>query len=420
MRSFASSELPSQLNDFPTIKIRDPIHNTIYLLEDEKNIIDTYDFQRLRRIHQTAFIQYAFPGATHTRFSHSLGAMHTVTQMITRILRNQKELLRKSKLLEIQQTAAAVDQIQKDPYFIKCLRLAALLHDVGHSPLSHSGEIFLPSVDDIKSTLQSKEIFESLNTQYLHKATHELYSLYTVGELIEDKDLARDTASLLSSYISCKPKGLLDSSHLSGLLRSLISGHIDCDRMDYLQRDSYYCGVIYGYFDMGRLLDCLCFYWDEKTNQYALAVKSQGVPALEDFIHARWSMYRQVYFHKNSSACEAALKYFYTHHENIKLPLPGKEYLAVDDYNFYEYLQSKTSDPKFKELLIDIFHRRVLWKKTQDEGTEYSHTINNLSDLTDKIKVLHNHKLENIKDHSPTIRQMDEKLKVEYKFNFSS
>lgn len=146
-----------------TGKIRDSLHDTIPFTEEERIIINSKEFQRLRRIYQTAFTHYAFPGATHTRFQHSLGVMHVAGLMLNSIITNQRSLLSSLETAcfstpkhiceslwenekvngSLSDTKKAVEFLENSPYLAQCLRFAALLHDCGHAPFSHSGERFM-------------------------------------------------------------------------------------------------------------------------------------------------------------------------------------------------------------------------------------------------------------------------------------
>ena len=153
-------------------KIRDPLHDTIPISEAEKMVIDTFEFQRLRRIHQTAFIRYVFPGATHTRFEHSLGAMHLSGLFLSRLIENQRRIVEEHEkaLVDIpsplREAYALSEEIHgslretknvlgvlADMRTVQSLRFAALLHDIGHAPFSHSSERFMPTWDQLEEAL---------------------------------------------------------------------------------------------------------------------------------------------------------------------------------------------------------------------------------------------------------------------------
>lgn len=360
-------------------KIRDPLHDTIPFTACEKIIIDRPEFQRLRRIHQTAFIQYVFPGATHTRFEHSLGSMHIAGLLYTALIANQNRML--SGPLE--QTKAGLTFLESSPYLLQCLRFAALLHDCGHSPLSHSGERFMPTWLMLESHIWSIEIPQWLKLSIQLKIknakdpnapiNHEIYTLLIVANLFQYEEeflsekMGRDICAVLDEGISPYPGSDLENSGLQSLFHEVISGEIDADRMDYLLRDSKECGVVYGYFDLGRILDSLGFYFNTNSKQYHLALRRSGISAYEDYLRARLSMYNQVYFHKTATACEAMLEFLKKRIYNFHFPLNLKEYILIDDYNIINYFSFNSKDVFLPQFLQDLLFNRKLWKRVYEE-----------------------------------------------------
>jgi uncharacterized protein len=270
--------------------IRCPIHGSIRLSQRELALIDSPFFQRLRSISQLGFTSYVFPGATHTRFSHSLGVLHLAGRIYDQIIQSQQESLTECYRQE------------QLTYFGQILRFGALLHDVGHPPFSHAAESVLPPLSalDVPRAIIGKENRQS---------THEDFSSMIIYHLAENEGLlsmeeAIDIIGLLSKQH--KPSERMNSKSgypmIYPLLRQLISGEIDSDRMDYLLRDSYFAGVPYGRFDLDRLISSLTCCRDENLNQFLLAIDGEGVPAYEIFLLARIHMFYQIYFHKSLGA----------------------------------------------------------------------------------------------------------------------
>jgi HD superfamily phosphohydrolase len=399
---------------FPA-RIKDKLHGNIPLTKVEKEVIDSQPFQRLRRIRQTSFAHLIFPGAHHTRFEHSLGAMHVAGLMLSALLVNQSRLLdeiedikEKNKdtlfppkfhfyLEGITQTKEAFNALIKEPYLTQLLRLAALLHDIGHAPFSHSCERFMLSFDELFEALPGLNLPSWLNDGLLkkikalrsqgkgnHLMRHEIYTLFILNHLSQGErpplspSLAQDIAAVLDLEVEPYEEGILHKSGLRSFFYSLVSGDIDVDRMDYLLRDSQECGVVYGLFDLGRLLGSLGFYKEEKT--FHLTLKKSGVPAFEDYLKARSSMYKQVYFHKTTSACEAMLEYACSFLGHLKLPLDLEAYLKINDENFYEFIKesvnfqkassslpSNASQAESLVLLENLLYKRKLWKRVYEE-----------------------------------------------------
>ncbi len=251
-------------------EIRDPILGFVTINEWEREIINHWAFQRLRRIKQLAWTDMVYPGATHTRFEHSLGVMQIATRMFNSIVDKRKDYL-KSEL-----------NFTEDGFGRDCVlvRLAGLLHDIGHSPFSHAGEELMP-----------------VNPETDEPYAHEDYTVaiirYFFKDVIEDHPLNenyRIRVEDIADFIAGKP-----SIRRSILWRSLITSQLDADRADYLLRDSHHMGVQYGRYDLDRLLVTLTVANDEK-GEPVLAVEEGGWHAVEGLILARYMMFTQVYF----------------------------------------------------------------------------------------------------------------------------
>jgi HD superfamily phosphohydrolase len=232
-------------------EIKDPVHGYIYFSEVEKKIIDSSPLQRLRRIKQLAGAELTYPGALHTRFNHSLGVMHLSGLIGTHL----KEA---SYITE--------DEVQK-------LRLAGLLHDVGHGPFSH--------------------VYEEILDKY-RKLTHEDLSRMIVreseiGEILTEHGYSKDEISQLSTG-ALRKKG-------KDFLNQAIAGHFSSDIMDYLVRDSYFAGVEYGKIDVHRLVSSL-----DLIDSKLVADYSDAFGVIESFIIARVEMFNVVYFHRTVRA----------------------------------------------------------------------------------------------------------------------
>jgi HD superfamily phosphohydrolase len=395
-------------------KVRDPLHDTIAFTRAEKLVIDSEEFQRLRRIQQTAFIKYVFPGATHTRFVHALGVMHMAGVLLNSIISNQERIVQDlhHALMQLPLTfqkshamteehhgslSGTFDAIQqlKSPSVAQTLRLAALLHDVGHAPFSHSLERFMPSWRELLENLQNLGLPPYLDEAFTKKISkqkakhpkamdarirHEIYTLMIVARLFSGRhpelspELGQDVCAVLDLDVQPAPQGPMAHSGLQTLLHEVVSGEIDVDRMDYLLRDSRECGVVYGLFDAGRILDSACFYLDTQTSNYHLAIRRSGVAAFEDYLRARWSMYQQVYFHKTATACEAMLEAAHKLLNRFSLPLDLDSFLALDDASFLEYAKknSPTDNNRGVRILNDLLFGRKLWKRVYEENVPVS------------------------------------------------
>lgn len=229
--------------------IRDVLYGDINI-EDEiiESLIRTKEMQRLRGIKQLGLTYLIFPGAEHSRYTHSIGVYYLSTQIV-------EVLERKSGM--------RFDEHEK-----KALYIACLLHDLGHGPYSHASEYYF-AYDHEQMTV---DIINNKNTQ--------------IHNILKDLSYFEDVTKFISK------------THPNKLLNGILSSSIDADRMDYLVRDSYYCGVSYGKFDLQRLLKII----DVKDEKIVFLV--QGVHTIEDFLLSRYHMFSQVYLNDKSSGYE--------------------------------------------------------------------------------------------------------------------
>jgi hypothetical protein len=298
-------------------------------------------FQRLRRIRQLAWTDQVYPGAMHTRFEHSLGVMHTATLLYDSIVRNSLEVL-KSEL--------AYDKAGLERYR-QLVRLAALVHDVGHSPFSHAAEELFPSLDE-----------EDGDGLYRHEHYSAAIVRTHLRSAIEDHPLnnnygfkADDIASLLEGSAGAK-QGIF--------WRDLIDGQMDADRMDYLLRDSHHCGVQYGRFDMHRLIATVQAIPGAAGHPPRLGISEGGWHAAEGLVLARYFMFTQVYFHKTRVAYDIHLR------GAMKTMLPGglfpkprgadlDKYLPWDDWRVLGHLADGGGGEHGARLASRNHYRRV-------------------------------------------------------------
>ncbi|NLA11543.1 MAG: HD domain-containing protein [Firmicutes bacterium] len=251
-------------------EIRDPVHGFIQFSDWEREIINHPSFQRLRRIRQLGLTEMVYPGAVHTRFEHSIGVMYVATKMFDQILKRQKKYL--VKLLNY-----------NDDDFAKArtvVRLAALLHDIGHSPFSHAGEGLLPQKRDTE--LYKHEDYSAAITEFV------------LADVIDNHPL--NQYGLKAKTVADFFKGIPALGRELLIWRSIITGQIDADRADYLLRDSHHIGVAYGRFDLDRILVTMNIKTDPETEAPILVVNESGGHAVEGLILARYMMFTQVYF----------------------------------------------------------------------------------------------------------------------------
>ena len=286
---------------------RDSVHNIIRVNTDTDegrlvvSLIDTPEFQRLRRIRQLGLAYFAYQSAEHSRFTHSLGAFHLAGRMIAK-------LRLKYDLQPEAQTA---------------VRVAALLHDVGHGPFSHVVESILGFHHE-EFTIQA----------VLSGETH-------IGRLLADysPELQQSVAKIISGDF--KPHAL---GHL-------VSSQLDVDRMDYLLRDSLMTGAKYGVYDLEWIIKSIEI--NEKDDH--LYISAPGKYAVEDYLQARYYMYRQVYFHRTLRSAEAVLRVLLKRALHLykdgdvwnERDTPMQKILAGEKLNLREHLALDDTDVMF-------------------------------------------------------------------------
>ncbi len=307
-------------------EIRDPIHKSIEFNDFEKAVIDHPYFARLRKIGQLGLAQLVYPGATHNRFLHALGVMHVAGRIWTRLLEVSKDIFRKYFTLN---DLAYLGQVT---------RLAGLLHDVGHGPFSHAVEGLMPPLKDL-SIPQSW--YKKSPAQA--KAKHEDYSVMLIYEIAKsqltplDLAMAQDIAALVNNRFRPSPRWnrRFRKIGIYKLLKAIISGELDADRMDYLLRDAYFAGVAYGHYDIDWLINNL--HASEARDDLVLTINEAGVRAFEDYLLARYHMFLQVYFHKTVSCFEHYLEAIFRAREiDYQIPADARAYVKLTDANILE------------------------------------------------------------------------------------
>ncbi|HEY0997465.1 MAG TPA: HD domain-containing protein [Gemmatimonadaceae bacterium] len=238
--------------------IRDPLWNNIRVDPLALRLIDTAPFQRLRYVRQLGLAYLVYPGATHSRFEHALGTYHLARRALN--------------LLEEREEFAAV--AAED---CRIVRVAALLHDIGHYPFSHAlEEIGAPHHEEV------------------------------ARQLIEEGEIARVLRESLGSDAPARIMGLIRGESDSPL-QGLISGSFDLDKLDYLRRDAFMCGVSYGEIDVDRLLNALMLL-EEPGTGHRVGLAEKGLSALESLLFAKYQMYRNVYWHHAVRSATAMYK----------------------------------------------------------------------------------------------------------------
>lgn len=357
------------------MEIRDVIHGTITASKPERLIISAPFFQRLRNIKQLGFGENSFPSATHNRYIHSLGAMHLAG-------------LAFEQAFQVDRGASLATRYPEAfERFRSILRAAALLHDVGHGPLSHTTEFAMPPVNEL-------QLPEFCGSHAEHRrATHEDYTLKIILQSSLTPLIKRawgylgiephHIAALIDPQLPCPDDFFMVAGvDYRPILCQLISSEIDVDRMDYLTRDSFYCGVSYGKFDLGWLISNLSHHI--KDQRCYLALKHKAIYTFDDFLISRFHMFLMVYFHHKCVIFDEMLsRYLKSPDCNYALPADIEDYIFYDDYHLYTHL-SKSENPWAKRLYHkDPFEMLVEFHSGIPQSPEFQQEqAQHLADIT--------------------------------------
>ncbi|KUP04967.1 hypothetical protein Q73_14095 [Bacillus coahuilensis m2-6] len=315
---------------------KDPVHRYVHVRDRVIwDLIGTREFQRLRRIKQLGTTYLTFHGAEHSRFNHSLGVYEIVRRIVDDVFSGRPEWKEGERLL------------------VLC---AALLHDLGHGPFSHSFE----------------KVFDLDHEQFTQRIILGDTEVHDVLVKVSP-DFPKHVAEVIAK--TYKDKQVV----------SLISSQIDADRMDYLQRDAYFTGVSYGHFDMERILRVM------RPKEDQVVIKQSGMHAVEDYIMSRYQMYWQVYFHPVTRSAEVILTkilhrakalykqeypfkqdpiHFYSLFEtNLTL----EDYLKLDESVILYYFQmwQDEEDPILRDLSKRFLNRQLFKYVEFDPAKEY-------------------------------------------------
>ncbi len=325
---------------------KDPVHRYIHVKDRLIwELIGTKEFQRLRRIKQLGTSYLTFHGAEHSRFGHSLG-VYEITRKMVDVFENRPFWNAEERLL--------------------CLT-AALLHDVGHGPFSHSFE----------------KVFDT---------DHESFTRQII---LGDTEI-HNVLSKVDKDFPTKVSEVIGKTYKNKLVVSMISSQIDADRMDYLLRDAFYTGVSYGHFDLERIWRVM------RPTEDQVVIKHSGMHAVEDYIMSRYQMYWQVYFHPVTRSAEVILAkilhrakalyeegYAFKHEPAELIPLFNgsltlENYFALDEAVIMYYFQmwQKEDDGILKDLCFRFMNRRLF----QYAEFILNHNYSLYSDLKEAFK----------------------------------
>ncbi|HLS06915.1 MAG TPA: HD domain-containing protein, partial [Bacillota bacterium] len=395
---------------------KDPVHRYVRVRDQVIwDLIATPEFQRLRRIKQLGTSYLTFHGAEHSRFNHSLGVYEIVRRILNKFADQNVAIDQDTRLISL---------------------CAALLHDLGHGPFSHSFE----------------KVFH---------LDHEDFTRQIILGHTKVNDILTRVAPNFPEQVA----RVIDQTFENTLVVHLISSQIDADRMDYLQRDAYYTGVSYGHFDMERILRVM------RAVDGELVIKSTGMHAVEDYIMSRYQMYWQVYFHPVTRSAEVILinilqrvKDLYEQGYTFKVAPTHFESFFTDKINLQQYLhldeaimlyyfqQWQFEDDHILSDLCDRFMNRRLFKYVEYDRVDEERVYNRLVQLFKNVNIdpkyylivdkssdlpydvygglddlyetmpiylrMPDHSLKELSAHSPIVEAISGKRRTDYKLYF--
>ncbi len=348
-----STESPNSPFDGVSL-LADPIHGYISLTvpythetstgeTTEKDLIDSPWVQRLRYILQLQSAHWVYPGAEHTRFQHSLGTMHLAGRFMVRLYPSLKGIL---------------SDLPSSPYLEELVRVAALLHDIGHGPFCHFYDHHFLHQFNLSHELIGQHIILKHLAPIISRLNRSPTGPFAPGEYLNPEHVA----FLILKNPHKSTKGL---PPWIVALQPLLGGLYTPDNCDYVLRDSYMCGVAVGPVDIERLLHYTFF-----THQ-GLTIHQAGLPALQMFLHARLYLYTNVYYHRTTRALDIHLQEIFR--PTMEILCPGNplktlsRYLGLTDWHVLETVRSWTKARSAEKRLLGsewaaILDRKIKWK----------------------------------------------------------
>jgi hypothetical protein len=301
--------------------LRDPVWNNIRVDDLTLELVDTDVFQRLRYVRQLGWTYLVYPGATHSRFEHALGTHHLSRRTL-------------ALLCEAEDAASISEQEQA------IVRSAALLHDVGHYPFSHA--------------------LEEIGALHHEDVARPLITKGAIASLLSSR-LGDDAPARVFDLIRGESKSAL---------QGLISGSLDLDKIEYLKRDAFMCGVPYGEIDVDRLTNSLVLVDDPATGRPAIGVQEKALSALESLLFAKYQMYRNVYWHHAVRSATAMYKRLVEDAVEAGI-VDGRSLATYTDEGLMHRLESAFPTP----LLVALKERKLYKRAAEWPAAELDETV---------------------------------------------
>ncbi len=339
------------------MEVRDPVYGTVQYDESEQHVIGHEWVQRLRDIRQIGFSFLPFPGATHSRFAHSLGVMDLA-----------------GRAFDQAYAQWGFTDLSQRARFRSLVRLAALCHDIGHAPFSHCTEFSMPPLGELGITWYESQ-------EGARRASHEDYTIAILERTSLGEVVARHfpfTARHVAALV-CKDVEVEDDFFLDGgldhrwLLSQIVSSELDVDRLDYLVRDALHTGTAYGRVDVDWLIGNLSTHVAD--GHVCLALEGRAVYAFDHFLLARHHMFLQVYFHHTSVAYEEHLRRYAMDPESgWSLSADLNVYRLTDDAALLQHLK-EVRHPMAERVANRKPYVRVLERHGSEDASDVSQEV---------------------------------------------
>ncbi len=328
--------------------INDPVHSLIRITDLENEILKMPAMNRLHDIRSLGLAQLVFPGATASRFSHSIGTMYLAHKMAEQILSSMKKRQYFGKIFpDLKEGEGDLSRI------VQAVRLAALLHDVGHGPFSHSSESFMmASIAKGPGRLSEYRSLFPLSQPRVETRNHahEYFGIKIIKKLLKEPEVSAFLPDLESEDVTCllskngTGSRLFATDAALNIFRQVISSDIDADRMDYILRDSWYTGAEFGKIDKERLIDNMEIV-NPGEGSYLIGYSEKALGNIEDFLDSRYKMYKWVVRHHLMVAFDHLLKFSI-------YDMISSGQLSLNEFRWENYYRGKTTDSTVNSIIL--------------------------------------------------------------------